>query len=303
MIRQFYNFALNRMSYKKEMAKGHPTVIAIEPTSICPMKCVMCPSKNMKRKEGFMNINLFKKIVDQLKGYTPFISLEIFGDALMYPHIDKMISYLHQNKIVSQISTNPILLTEQNIKKIENLDFLVVSLDATDEATYRKIRGGKNYSLAVKRINNLLKKKKRPFVVVRMIKLPGLDFKKYKKQWKHADKVDFKEPHTFGTGKSKWNYKGTCFKFWQGLHIYWDGRVTCCCWDYDGKCIVGDAKKESLEEIWNSKKMKELRKMIHPFCIKCTERMRPWGYLQYLTNYIYWHNFRAIEKIRNFIRK
>jgi len=303
MIKQFYNFALNRMSYGKETAKGHPVVVAIEPTSICPMKCVMCPAKNMKRKGGFMDINLFKKIVDQAKKYSPFISLEIFGDSLMHPHIDKMVNYLRKNKIVSQISTNPILLTEQNIKKIENLDFLVVSLDATDETTYRKIRGGKNYSLAVKRINNLLRKKKRPFVVIRMIRLPGLDFKKYKKQWKHADKVDCKEPHTFGTGKSKWNYKGTCFKFWQGLHIYWDGRVTVCCFDYDGKAIIGDANKQTLEEIWNSDKMKEMRRMECPLCIRCTERVKPIGYLQYLINYIYWRNFRAIEKSRKVIRR
>ena len=62
------------------------------------------------------------------------------------------------------------------------------------------------------------------------------------------------------------------------MSIYVDGRVTVCCFDYDGKYVVGDLKKETLEEIWNNKKMRLIRRQFkkgkineNPLCKDCKE--------------------------------
>jgi len=344
-IKYIYNFILNGWSFvhKKEKCAGYPPIIAIEPTNACMMKCIMCPRQYMKRKIGFMDINLFKKIIDQTRGCTNMVSLELFGDALLHPKIEEMISYLHKKGILSQISTNPMSLSDKNINKILNseLDILLLSLDAIDDKTYKKYRGNfANYNFAVKQINKLISKKiemkkKKPFIDIRMIGLPGLKehFQEYKKQWNKpgVDKVSMKEFHTFGgtvkkiagskIKQTKWASKGICYKPWEGLHVMWDGRVVPCCFDYDGKVILGDLNKETLEEVWNNKTMQELRKACltgkfgkNNFCKNCKERtivenkygkatkLFPFDkfFLKYLISYLYQRNQN--KKIVKFLR-
>jgi len=303
IIKHIYNLILNGWSFahKKEKCLGYPPIIALEPTNACMMKCIMCPRQYMKRKVGFMDFELFKKIIDQTKGYTNLISLELFGDSLLHPKIEQMFDYLSKKGIVSQISTNATSLSNKVIEKVLNsrLDILLIALDGIDDKTYKKYRGEyADYKKAVIQINNLLKRKiegkrKKPFIDIRMLGLPGLQehFDMFKKQWEKPgiDKISTNTFHTFGGSvkeidvskikSSKWVYHGVCYKPWEGLHIMWDGRVVPCCFDYDGKVILGDLNKETLEEIWNGKKMQELRKQfliknlkLNPLCASCGER-------------------------------
>jgi hypothetical protein len=50
-----------------------------------------------------------------------------------------------------------------------------------------------------------------------------------------------------------------CSNLWSELTILWTGRVALCCIDYDGKVILGDVNKESLENILKGKKLQITR--------------------------------------------
>jgi hypothetical protein len=41
-----------------------PPSLQLEPTNFCNLRCVSCPRDNMTREKGFMEFNLFKKIID-----------------------------------------------------------------------------------------------------------------------------------------------------------------------------------------------------------------------------------------------
>ena len=48
--------------------KKIPHEIIIEPTNVCNLKCPVCPTTyGMERKNGFMEFNVFKSIIDDLK--------------------------------------------------------------------------------------------------------------------------------------------------------------------------------------------------------------------------------------------
>jgi len=47
---------------------------------------------------------------------------------------------------------------------------------------------------------------------------------------------------------------------WENLVINWDGLVTVCPLDFDGKWIAGDANITPLETIWNNECYRQLRK-------------------------------------------
>ena len=56
-----------------------------------------------------------------------------------------------------------------------------------------------------------------------------------------------------------------CTDVYLQLGIYWNGDVVPCCYDVDGKQIMGNLHKQSLNDIWNSEKYKDFRKRVSSF--------------------------------------
>ncbi len=309
MLKTKVNQALKYVSYlfRSDTSLAKPTIFQIESTNHCPMNCVMCPRQYMKRKKGFMDFALFKKIVDQLNGYmgkTEFIRLHHFGDPLVHPEIGKFIDYAHDNGLKVSISVNPILLTNSISNNIirSKIDQIQISLDGVDDETYKQIRGkAADYKIAENNIRNFvnLKLEKRKLNLRVIVGIVLMDATKelineFKKRWTidGVDKVMVKSFSAFGNKDllglgdetsrnhiTKYALKHPCYWPWRDIVVLWDGRVVPCCWDYDGKVVLGDLNKQTLKEIWNGENMKELRKQHinkdfgdNLFCGKCVER-------------------------------
>lgn len=288
-IKQAINKGINFYSYfhRKEKCYGYPEVYNIEATNHCPMNCIMCPRKYMKRKLGFMSINLYKKIINELNGFSESIGLHHFGESLLHPKLDEMIKYAKKSGVKTFVSVNASVIKLKMAKKIINagLEKLHISLDGTDDFMYKKIRGkAANYERAIENVNKIIDyknkvKNKKTYLVIAMInmKLTKDHVNEFKKQWtkKGVDSVEIKEFTTWEgsandikclvegnqlseAARKRMDYP--CVRPWHRVTILWDGRIVPCCYDYDGKCILGDLNKQSLKEIWNSKEMKRLRK-------------------------------------------
>lgn len=52
-----------------------------------------------------------------------------------------------------------------------------------------------------------------------------------------------------------------CPRFYRHLHIIYTGEVVLCCNDYGHESVIGDLKRQSIEEFFNSDKFKETRAM------------------------------------------
>ncbi|MBP7461352.1 MAG: radical SAM protein [Candidatus Delongbacteria bacterium] len=94
---------------------------------------------------------------------------------------------------------------------------------------------------------------------------------------------------TFGgnMGKPK-KYKarfGSCQTLINQVGILWDGRVTACCNDFDGKLILGDTHRQPLIEILNSPIALKLYygfkagRIWHPLCRTCRGGNNVWYWL------------------------
>jgi hypothetical protein len=54
-----------------------------------------------------------------------------------------------------------------------------------------------------------------------------------------------------------------CSEVYQKLSVNWDGKVTCCCGDYDDFLIVGNISDDTLFNLWNnSKELKAFRELL-----------------------------------------
>jgi len=289
------NKPLNYISEKLRLDKplGKPIIRTIEPTNACMMTCRCCPRRYMKRKIEFMDLDFFKKIIDQAKWNTG-MDFSQFGDPLMHPQLDKMIKYCEDRNIKTMLAVNPNLLTKKNNLSIlkAGVSSIGISIDGLNDEQYKFYRGqNADYELAKENVRNLLEIKRQLNSDVE-IHISGImnetlknSFEKFKKIWNdlgivNVQQVGYKvfdgsnsELYQYGTP-----YKSSgahCSESWVGFSVVASGKVVPCCFDYDEKVVLGDLKKQTLLEIWEGESMINLRRefksgiITNPLCKNC----------------------------------
>src|SRR3989344_6615489 len=157
------------LAYKAEQAlhiKQHgfpsfPKFLHIEITNACNLDCVMCPRHDMKRKVGFMPMELFKKIIDQVpKGSKIAISLNLFGESFLHPKLYEMIKYAKQSNVGEvHLNSNITIINEHKARAIleSGIDVLALSFEGTNKKTYEYLRIGSNFERVEENIKLILR--------------------------------------------------------------------------------------------------------------------------------------------------
>lgn len=69
-----------------------PIAALVELNNICNLNCPMCESNEASREKGYINIDLFKKISEELKELgINSIGLHTVGEPLLHPEIVEII--------------------------------------------------------------------------------------------------------------------------------------------------------------------------------------------------------------------
>src|SRR3990172_1390436 len=274
---------IRRMVLQKKISFEFPLRFNIEPTNHCNISCSMCP-RELNRPFGYMGVSLFQKIIDEsiLYGKRLIITLNKDGEPLLHPELSQMVKYAKDKTAAYKINfyTNGILLTEEKSSGLikSGLDTIHISIDAFTKETYRKIKNSQKLEVVEENVKRLVVLKKRfrskwPLVVVKILQSPDTqsEIKPFMNKWKGiADFVEIGEFHTWdGTlnGSSSFNPSNSpnginrypCTFLWYNPVILWDGRVTTCCVDYQGKGIIGDIKEDSLAGIWQGDTLQKIR--------------------------------------------
>ena len=289
IVQMFYH-------YKKKsiILPYYPVRFWIEPTSYCNLRCIMCPNKELKKEEkGYLDLELFKKIIDEIKDFAFEIHLLHRGESLLHPDFFKMIRYAHEAGLTTKFHTNGTLLNEERSYQLieSGLDQFSFSFDGFDKETYEKIRIGGNFDKVVSNIIQFLEikkklKRKKPFTIIELINFPeiyGRNAKEKRKKFLSKfkglplNRIDIREMHNWAglvektqnskliIQKSKIKNQNSknfspCTFLWQALIIFWDGSVVPCTQDFHGYYTLGNVKDSSIKEIWNNEKMVNLRK-------------------------------------------
>ena len=239
----------------------------------------MCPRKDMTRNQGYMDFELFKKIIDECEGRVDFIYLHFFGEPLLHPKIIDFINYSAGKGMTIALSTNATVLNEIMSRDLlqSNLDLLIISIDSLNPEIYKKIRGGGNLENILKNIDTFLGLhqafQSTLNVSLQMIEmsLNKEDIRTFKSHWKLRDGLNFTVKPLYNYADQVQNIRSlgnfpedssnrkVCVEPWRGLVIGWDGFVVPCCNDVNYKFILGDVNDNTLTEIWNSEKMQEMR--------------------------------------------
>ncbi|MBF0556171.1 MAG: SPASM domain-containing protein [Nitrospirae bacterium] len=240
-------------------------VVNIEPTNACNLRCVHC-GDDKKRKIGFITPELFEKVSIQCRGkeIRPFMS----GEPLMHKGIFDLIKIATKYSSRVVLHTNATLLDEKKANALveSGIQFVSISFDGLTKEEYEGNRKGANFESVSENISRFLKinNKKVHVTVQRIIKKgePAIGVEKLfdganvysvivRHSWDVRGRVEGCKSHT--------NYDRYCFFPWNYIPVLWNGDVCLCCADLNGKCIIGDINKDSLEKIWNGPQMVSIR--------------------------------------------
>lgn len=261
---------------RKSRIAAFPVVLQIELTNRCNLECIMCPRQGITRPVGDMDPILFYKIIDEAAGNAEIAILHLLGESMLNPYLYEMIDYCCKAGIRTVLSTNATLLTDEHARRLRTskLDILILSLDGFYQETYEIIRRNASYQNTREKIERFLKLPplNHPHTVVQVIRMKETEgeLRNFLNFWKNYPVQALIKPFTRWQGdiasineldnhRSKLQLtelrNKVCDRAWQWLTVYQDGTVVPCCRDYDGAYPVGNLKKASVKEVWNSELM------------------------------------------------
>lgn len=128
-----------------------PEYLNIETTNKCNLKCVMCPRDKMTRAEGTMDMDLYRKIVEDCSNYASehikVFSLFMDGEPLLDDLLEERIRIARKAGIrFIEIATNGTLLTRSRARSLveSGLDSIIIALEDIDKGVHEHIRRGCN---------------------------------------------------------------------------------------------------------------------------------------------------------------
>ena len=241
-------------------------VVNIEATNKCNLRCVSC-GDNKTRTAGFISLELCEKLANQCKDKE--LRLFMSGEPLLHPSIDELIKICRKHSDTVVLHTNATLLDAQTGEKLikANLTRLSISFDGITKNEYESNRRGAKFESVTENIKTFLKMNNGRIAVAIQRIIPYNSEEKadlstffpgassypviYRHSWDIKGLIPGVKPASF--------YASQCYFLWNYFSILWDGRANLCCADIGGREIIGDANTETIENLWNCKKLMHVR--------------------------------------------
>jgi MoaA/NifB/PqqE/SkfB family radical SAM enzyme len=244
--------------------------VAVELTSRCNLHCGMCPMSTLERTKADMPWPLVEKVAADFADNGIRVRwLHEMGEPLLYPRVAEAIELFSG----CSLSTNAVLLDEACAVQLlaTSLERIRLCLDTVNPSLYAEIRKGSRFDKVTRNIRRFLELSRGHQIRVeiqRMISLQTANesirdledlfeltrfpqARVIEKTCEGLDTADETELHEAFYGC----FQGYPFKWFIVLS---DGRVTHCCYDYEGSQSIGDMRTQSVREIVESETIPRL---------------------------------------------
>lgn len=284
------------LQHKDKLPK-FPPIIDVELTNHCNLKCIFCGQQIMKREKGFMSNEILKKIVDECVKYGAAIRLIRWGEPFLHPDIIDFCRHIKSKGILLHITNNGLAITEEHMKSLIDLgvDSLLFSFQGATKEQYELMRNNQMYSKLKENIMKMVTlrgNREKPFIHISstMTNESKEEIDNFVDYWGHiVDSVgigktnlsklsdrqikSLKALNKLELLKKEETIKKCyrpCAEVYQKLSVDWDGKVSCCCGDFDNFLTIGDINKSTIFDIWNnSEELKIFRKLLDKNMHRC----------------------------------
>lgn len=282
---------------KKFEIKEFPLNVIVEVGNYCNLKCTTCCNSKIKRPRGYMNMNLYRKIINEVAQVNPYarVWLDFYGEPLLVRYqLYYMIDYAKKKGLKNvNINTNGTLMNEEMAEMLldSGIDFISIDCDGFSKEVYEKIRIGADRDVTYKNIEYILKRRKERGQSYPIIEVKAMEMEENKHELEQIISY-WRERGAWTTLRRLITWGGALegithdnvenrIACGSGLGIFcvtWDGKVPTCVSDVDLENCMGDVNKESISEIWKRRNESFVKKhMEHKWdelpdiCKHCTD--------------------------------
>jgi molybdenum cofactor biosynthesis enzyme MoaA len=189
--RDVYQWTYYKLPYIFPLAP-FPMRINLELTNECNLGCKHCPRSVMGRPLGFMPVELFHKITDEVAHYPgTLIKVVGLGEPALHPQINDLMKLIGERRIPSIVYTNGELFKACTVEQILGWDVqtIVVSVDGLDAESFARIRVGGDYIVLkelLSRFHAARGQRRAPEIEVRHVIFPKetqADLLRFRQEW------------------------------------------------------------------------------------------------------------------------
>lgn len=276
-----------------------PRMLSIEPTSRCNLNCPFClvgmqnslPSTEhdlLPRGMGNMEMELYGKIVADAAAFgITKMQLHFQGEPLLHRGLPDMVRLAKARGMETQLFTNGLPLTEAMADRIldAGLDMMRFSVDGVTEEVYQKNRVGGQFARVHRNMRMMMDRARARRAPIRlewqMIALRnneheieraremaaaiGMNF--FVKTFAVTDPEEVPRDPRY---QRRLHLK-PCTDIYRAIFVYYNGDVVPCCYDIEGKAIVGNLARQTLTEVWESPAYVALRRRIDQAAVRPDE--------------------------------
>lgn len=276
---------------KNQYVSEYPLLVDIELSSICNLSCPMCYTITDQFKEkvntGFMDFNLFTKIIDEIGQKVPALRLSLRGEPTIHKQFIECIRYA-KSKGIKEVSflTNGSKLSPEFFEKVmmAGTDWITISFDGLGKM-YESIRRPLKFDQMLKKVQDIKSIKEqhnshKPIIKIQSV-WPAIRDNPtayYETFAPYVDLIAFNPLIDYLSKDNNISYEDdfSCPQLYQRLVIGSDGFAMMCANDEENAMIVGDANDEAIYDIWHGDKLRRIRELHKkkgfikiPVCKKC----------------------------------
>ena len=137
-----------------------PRILFIEVTENCNLHCPMCRLKRRIEPRFHMAPELFRSVAEHLFPTAEVIDLRGWGESLLYPDIDEVLRYAAGFGGQLKLYTNLTVGRPAVLDALMECDVITaVSFDASEEDTFRDLRGGAKIDVVLRNLATLVERR------------------------------------------------------------------------------------------------------------------------------------------------
>lgn len=302
---------------RRPVVAGSPAMLMVEPTTACQLRCPHCPTGRgeLTRPAASMSLDDFRAVWDDIRPAPVRLQLWNQGEPLVNRDTPAIVRHATASGARVVLATNVELLARGDLAERlvrAGLAELVLSLDGASAESHTTYRIGGDFALVEQGVKRVAEVKRSLGVRHPTVTWQYLLFRhnlneverarELARVWE-ADRIVFKTAQLeafdeeegrrwlperrslrrYDLRGGRWVLRRRERPFCARIHgsavVQADGDVVPCCFDKEGRFVVGNAVRQPLRQWWRGGAFQRFRRRIlsgerPPMCTNCTEGLR-----------------------------